>query len=595
MSSAATALQRFLRISTIATVAVLSGAVVLSVWLFPEDFWSGPTGLLLALTLGLGVFLIGLAAWTLHVPEARTGAAPAGANGNDSADYQFRRLLETMDLIPWEADIHTWQFRYVGPQAARLLGYPVEDWYAEDFWIERMYPADRAGFQSALQQAFVQRASLQLTYRMVRQDGQVIWVQNFIAIPKTRSGTYLFRGCLVDITSRKRAEDQLRQSEKMQAISRVAGSAAHDFNNVLLAIGGYAETLRRQPLLSLSMRQEVEDILKAVDRARILVRELLAFEDLPPHAAQRLHLGNLLGRMERMLRALLDETIKFTLDAGRTRAWVEADPVELERAIVNLVVNARDAMPQGGTLTIAVEDVANGQAAQIGTHVKLSVSDTGEGMPEEVRKRIFEPFYSTKGAEGTGLGLYGVYGLVKKYRGHIDVHSTPGQGTTFEIRLPCTLGEVTPHGPAAGFARAHGAEAAGGWHRREAGTTADSPTILVVDDERFVRPVYRRMLESVGYNVLEAADGSDALQTVEHHAGPIDLMVTDVVMPQLNGFELARQVKEQRPDMKVLYVTGFIDVKEMSRQQGISLDTLLQKPFMPETLVKKVREMLASN
>lgn len=587
MSSAGTALRRFVLFGIGATLMCVGAGVALLSFV-SEGAWFSTAGALLVLMAVLGVFLTGYTAWTLQRLN-RDAVAGSVTNGNDSAEYQFRRLLETMELIPWEADIHTWQFRYVGPQAAKLLGYPVEDWYAEGFWIEKMFPADRAEFESALRQAFVQRASLQLTHRMVRQDGQVIWVQDFIAIPKTRSGTYLFRGCLVDITGRKRIEDQLRQNEKMQAISRVAGSAAHDFNNVLLAIGGYAETLRRQPLLSLSMRQEVEDILKAVDQARILVRELLAFEDLPPHAAQRLHLGSLLKRMERMLGALLDESIKFSIDTGQTRAWVEADPVELERAIVNLVVNARDAMPQGGTLTITVEDVANGQAAQIGTHVKLSVCDTGEGMPDEVRKRIFEPFYTTKGAAGTGLGLYGVYGLVKKYRGHIEVLSTPGQGTTFEIRLPCILGEVTPYG------LAREGPTLSARQRRETAMSGTPPTILVVDDERFVRPVYRRMLESVGYNVLEAADGSDALQTIEQHTGPIDLMVTDVVMPQLNGFELARQVKQQRPDMKVLYVTGFIDVKEMSRQQGISLDTLLQKPFMPETLVKKVRELLASN
>ncbi len=383
---------------------------------------------------------------------------------------------------------------------------------------------------------------------------------------------------------RGRLEEQLQQAQKMEAIGRLAGGVAHDFNNLLTVITGYSQVLLDGLPANDPMRIHVSQIKKAGDRAALLTRQLLAFSRKQVLAPEVLDLNTIVANINKMLPRLIGEDIDLVAVACPDLGRVKADPGQIEQVIMNLAVNARDAMPQGGRLTIETANVdldkdysKQHPVVLPGPYVMLAVSDTGTGMTPETQSRVFEPFFTTKEqGKGTGLGLAMVYGIVKQSGGYVWVYSEPGKGTAFKIYLPRVaeaLEEVV--------------EA-----MAEVRTSGGVETILVVEDNDAVRCLVRSVLESRGYTPLEAGSGEEALSLAAGHSGPIHILLTDVVMPRMNGRELAARLALPHPETKVIYMSGYTD-DSVVRHRVLDPGTqFLQKPFIPETLARKIREVL---
>jgi signal transduction histidine kinase len=377
-----------------------------------------------------------------------------------------------------------------------------------------------------------------------------------------------------------RTQDQLVQAQKMEAVGRLAGGIAHDFNNLLTVIQGRSELALGRPEDTDQLRRSLELIRETAERATALTRQLLAFSRRQVLQPQILDISAVVENVRTMLIRLIGEHIELVTQLDPHRARVKADRAQLEQVLLNLVVNARDAMPDGGRLTIQTASVELDEAmtdGRPGGYVMLAVQDTGRGMSGEIKARIFEPFFTTKEVgKGTGLGLATVYGIVKQHEGYVAVDSEPGHGTTFRIYLPRAAGHIATIRPRAAAGQ----------------PTRGAETILLVEDEAEVRALAREIIEQQGYTVLEAASGIEALSICGHRPGPIDLLLTDVVMPQMSGRELADRLVSARPDMKVLYMSGYTD--DAIVHHGV-LDlgkAFLQKPFKAESLARKVREVL---
>jgi PAS domain S-box-containing protein len=388
-----------------------------------------------------------------------------------------------------------------------------------------------------------------------------------------------------DITDRRQLEEQLRQAQKMDAVGRLAGGVAHDFNNLLMVINGYTEVLLEQLEKGSAMHQKVESIQQAADRAATLTRQLLAFSRKQLLELKVVDVNTVIGDMERLLRPLIGENIelvtRLSSDAGHTRA----DAGQLEQVIMNLVVNAKDSMPDGGKLTVQSSDVTVRQNfsehrfIQPGRYAVISVADTGHGMDKETQSRIFEPFFTTKEkGKGTGLGLSTVYGIVKQSNGYVFAQSEPGAGTTFYVYLPRVEDATEELSPAKS-------------PQNEAG---GCETVLLVEDEESVRELVRVTLVARGYNVLEAENGERGLHIAESYKERIHILITDVVMPGIGGRELGKMLLQQRPGMSVLYLSGYTEDAVVT-QGALGPGTgFLQKPFTLQNLAKKVREVIRS-
>jgi signal transduction histidine kinase/CheY-like chemotaxis protein len=388
------------------------------------------------------------------------------------------------------------------------------------------------------------------------------------------------------LAEQQQLENKLRQSHKMEAVGRLAGGVAHDFNNLLTVIRGNSDLLLDRGSMDQLQHKNVEQIQKAADRAVSMTRQLLAFSRMQVLQPRVLDLNATISEMNKMIPRLIGEHIEFGFTPEPKVATVLADPGQIEQVFLNLAVNARDAMPSGGKLIVRTSNVTMGEAEarqkppmSPGDYVLLSVSDTGHGMDAETKARIFEPFFTTKEVgKGTGLGLATVYGIVKQTGGFIWVESSPGVGATFEIYLPATA-------------------------RRISGTDADSKpktvpggteTILVVEDEAGVRELASEFLRAAGYKVFEASDGASALKTTLLHGGTIDLLLTDMVMPVMNGSDLARKVSQAHPAMRVVFMTGYSEFPSNTGEKDVPDISILQKPFSRPTLLQKVREILSA-
>lgn len=369
----------------------------------------------------------------------------------------------------------------------------------------------------------------------------------------------------------------------MEAIGQLAGGVAHDFNNVLMAIHGYAELLAQRLEPNDERRADAEEILKASDRATSLTRQLLTFSRHQVTAPTVVALDQVVAGTEKMLRRLIGEDINLITVVQPGLGSVLADPGQMEQVLMNLAVNARDAMAGGGTLRIELKNVefdeegtAGHQVLRPGPYVGLTVSDTGVGMNSATASRIFEPFFTTKGGKGTGLGLATVYGIVRQSSGAIEVYSQPGYGTTFRIYLPQVSGEV----PAAVRAKA-------------GASTSGSETVLLVEDDDRVRTLVANLLRNSGYTVLVASQGDQAMEIAGRHAGPIQLLLTDVVMPGMSGRQLAERLTGERPDTRVLYMSGYSDDAVLRHGVRSAGTHFIQKPFSMEALAVAIREALA--
>ena len=401
-------------------------------------------------------------------------------------------------------------------------------------------------------------------------------------VSRTTELTQTNRQLRQEMAGRKRAEETLRQAQKMEAIGRLAGGIAHDFNNLLTIITGYTHLLRESLRGTPALLEKVEVIAKAGDRASSLTRQLLACSRRQMTQPKVLNLNDLLSDMGTMLQRLLREDIELTISTYPRLGLIKADPGQIEQVIMNLVINARDAMPQGGKLVLKTANISfekesanHYPGVEPGSYVRLTVSDTGSGMDADTRAHIFEPFFTTKGqGKGTGLGLATVYGIAEQAGGHIMLESEVGEGTTFHLYLPTVEGGVS----------------------REAHSAAPSPargweTILVVEDQEAVRTLVCKIMQKNGYKVLPARDGREAVQLSQTKTnGRIDLIITDVVMPLMGGRELAQMLASSHPETKILYMSGYVD-KEISQKEMPGLE-FIHKPFTPEALAQKVREVL---
>jgi two-component system cell cycle sensor histidine kinase/response regulator CckA len=382
-----------------------------------------------------------------------------------------------------------------------------------------------------------------------------------------------------DITDRRRLEEQLAQSQKLESLGRMAGGVAHDFNNLLTVITGYTQFIHDDPSLNQDLRLQLETVLQAANRAAALTSQLLAFSRRQMIQPRVLDLNPTVATMDKILRRLIGEHIELKTKLSVKPCLVNADAGQIEQVIMNLVANARDAVDRGGTITIetAPVELEPGTEHGAGPYILLAVTDTGKGMDEETRRHVFEPFYTTKGVgEGTGLGLASVFGIVKQHHGDIRLDTGPGKGTRVEIYLPRAERVVAPEAP------------------QTAGHMGGSETILVVEDEAGVRSLICRGLENLGYTVLEAPNGREALRVYQKHAGVVSLVVTDVVMPEMHGQELAKQLQAMQPGIKVMYISGY--PQDVIGDYG-ALDAsvrFLQKPFSHPELGRKVRQVLDS-
>jgi signal transduction histidine kinase/ActR/RegA family two-component response regulator len=388
-----------------------------------------------------------------------------------------------------------------------------------------------------------------------------------------------------DVTNEMRLERQLMQAQKMEAVGRLAGGVAHDFNNLLGVITGYGEIVQRRLPDDDALAPKVAEILKAAERAAGLTRQLLAFSRQQVLQPRIVDVNALVTDLAKMLRRLIGEDIELEAALDRELGSVKADPGQLEQVLMNLAVNARDAMPEGGRLAIATTNLEVGSAEAAlrppmrpGSYVLLSVTDTGTGMDAETQSHLFEPFFTTKEiGKGTGLGLSTVYGIVKQSEGYIWCESAPGAGTTFRIYLP----------------RADGKPATVQRTRTTLGLKG-TETILLIEDARSLRDVVCETLEEAGYTVLVAEDGTKALQVAEEYTGPIHLIVTDVIMPGLSGRHAAERVREARPEVEILFISGYTS-DAIDKHGVLSPDVrFLPKPFSSEDLLHTVRQTLAA-
>jgi two-component system cell cycle sensor histidine kinase/response regulator CckA len=420
-----------------------------------------------------------------------------------------------------------------------------------------------------------------------RKDGRVIIVRlSGCAAISTDEPEEVLELIAEDITDRRQLEEQLRQAQKMDAVGRLAGGVAHDFNNLLMVINGYTEVLLEQLEKDSALHSKVQSIQQAADRAATLTRQLLAFSRKQLLELKVVDVNTIVGDMERLLRPLIGENIelvtRLSTQTGRTRA----DAGQLEQVIMNLVVNAKDSMPEGGKLTLQTAEVAVGQNfshhrfIQPGRYAVISVADTGQGMDKETQSRIFEPFFTTKEkGKGTGLGLSTVYGIVKQSSGYVFAQSEVGAGTIFYVYLPRVEDSAEELSPA----KAQQNEAGG------------CETVLLVEDEESVRELVRLTLASRGYKVLEAENGECGLRLAEDCEERIDILITDVVMPGIGGRELAKRLLSLRPGISVLYLSGYTEDAVVTQGALGPGTAFLQKPFTLQNLAKKVREVLLSN
>jgi two-component system cell cycle sensor histidine kinase/response regulator CckA len=421
-----------------------------------------------------------------------------------------------------------------------------------------------------------------------RKDGKPVYVVESIYGTFDDYGKLQeIKGYIFDDTSRKRLEQQLRQSQKIEAMGRLAGGIAHDFNNLLTCINGYTELLMCQMQGPDPQRRFVEEIHAAGERAANLTRQLLAFSRRQVLQPEVLDLNHIVREMERMLQRLIGEDIHLGIDLNPQLGNVKADPGQIEQVIMNLIVNARDAMPNGGHLSIQTENIAldedfvrEHEGSRPGQYVLLTVSDNGCGISADARSHLFEPFFTTKEiGRGTGLGLSTVYGIVKQSEGYISVESQQGLGSTFGVYLPRVEGKPCPAKRGDAAAKPH----------------FGSETILLVEDEESVLELARRLLLMHGYRVLSARDGASALQICRAHDAPVHLLVTDVVMPVISGWELSRQVVAMRPEIKVLFMSGYSE-EAITYKGFLEPNTaFLHKPFSTSSLTDKVREILSTS
>lgn len=503
------------------------------------------------------------------------------------SEQQLRTALAAGEMGIWEADlieeVITWS-----PEALRLIGQENGSLKTElGTYDQFIHPEDLESFRQSARRAIDQRLAYEHEYRIVKPGGGVRWVQAKGTIFYEDSGRAVrMLGTIADVTEHKRLEEQLLLAQKMDGIGRLAGGIAHDFNNLLSVILGYAEMVEMEIAAESDLLPKVQNIHHAATRAAKLTSQLLAFARRQVSITQVIRANDLLARLHDLLGPLIREDIELTMRLDEQAGSIKVDPTQIEQILVNLVVNAVDAMPHGGKILIETANVMLADhylreqtTVRPGEYVLLAISDTGTGMTEEVKKHLFEPFFTTKGiGKGTGLGLATVYGIVKQNEGYLLAYSELGIGTTMKVYLP----------------RVDAPKETASSKGEKTESLVGQETILVVEDEPLVRQLTVSTLTRSGYHVLQAENGIEALKRAADYAGEIHLVVTDAIMPQMGGKELSEKLRLVRPSSRVLYVSGYTE--EITSSQGILPKGIafLQKPFTSKGLLAAVRGILDS-
>lgn len=507
----------------------------------------------------------------------------------DNERLRFRNLVDSVDGIVWEMDVETFAFTYVSKQAERLLGYPLADWSSPGFWVEHLHPDDREWVYEYCMSRTARLEDHNFEYRFIAQDGKTVWIHDIVTVVDEGGKPRWLRGIMVDTTGKKleelerqKLEAQLRQAQKMEAIGRLAGGVAHDFNNKLTVILGYAEIAHSTGNQSEKYREYLDQIIKAALLSRDITRQLLAFSRQEVISPRALNLNTLIIETEKTLSRLIGEDVGLTFRPA-TGLWVvKADPSQIDQILMNLAINARDAMPDGGSLTIETANVHVDEIycqshidARPGDYVCIRVSDTGTGMDRETLKHIFEPFFTTKEiGKGTGLGLATIFGIVTQNNGFINVYSEPGHGSTFSIHLPRVLEDRGTGQPLA------------------KPPVTGSGNILVVEDDGALLAMISEMLGRIGYTVLPAGNPMQAIALCGDERVKIDMIITDVIMPAMSGKEMVERIIPIRPGIKILYMSGY--TSDAIAQKGVLGEgtCFIQKPFDMITLSEKIKETL---
>jgi PAS domain S-box-containing protein len=519
--------------------------------------------------------------------EVREAAVRVGRREAEAAfllsEERYRLLVENAADIITVVDVQG-RITFESPSVTHVLGYTPEEMIGTPV-LDFVHPDDVALVKNVMAQALGTGNPVTVTELRVRhKDGSWRIVEGSGTRFFDHNGTPYLLGGLRDITDRVQLREQLHQAQKMEAVGRLAGGVAHDFNNLLTVILGYSNLLLDQLAGRELLHQEVEEVKRAATRAATLTQQLLAFSRKQVLSLKVLNLNDVIEGMRALMKRLIGENVQIEFHLDPVLGSVRVDPGQMEQVIMNLLINSKDAMPDGGRITIQTANVdlddlhsRHVSAAPPGPYIMLSVCDTGIGMDAETRARLFEPFFTTKEpGKGTGLGLSTVYGIVNQTGGSITVASEPGHGSVFRIYLPRVRERAD---------------------RPEPSRSPDTPvggteTVMLVEDEDLVRGLVRDILARQGYIVLDAADGQSALETARRHRGPIQLLVTDVVMPGMSGLELADSLTHERPDTRVIYISGYTDERVMRRGTPQPGTAFLQKPFTPEALLRVTREVL---
>lgn len=495
-----------------------------------------------------------------------------------SEEY-YRSVIENTRDVVIVIDVEG-TILYQSPSVEPVLGHRPEERIGGTV-LDHIHPADRQAAKDQVAMVFRNPGhTYSIVARVQHADGSWRTIEALGCAHTSSDGEHRTVINARDITDRIQLEEQLRQAQKLEAIGQLAGGVAHDFNNMLTVIGGYADFIEQEANLSESTRESAREIAKAHERGAALTRQLLAFARKQVLQPRVIDLNDVIGDLRNFLRRLIGANIEFSVNLHDSPVRVVADPGQIEQVVMNLVVNARDAMLDGGHLTVSTScdplssDVEGADSKP--RYAVIEVRDTGCGMDEATQSRIFDPFFTTKPrGKGTGLGLSTVYGIVDQSEGHIEVTSERDEGTSLQVFLPYTSAATEPL-----VGQPHADGAAGG------------ETILVAEDDSAIRRLVRTILERLGYTILEARSGVDAMRVSQEFQGPIHLLVTDLVMPGLGGGELAARFRQIRPDVAVLYLTGYTD-ETIERQGGMDgSGALLVKPFSPATLSGKVRQVL---
>jgi len=501
------------------------------------------------------------------------------------AESKYRMIVERVAAISYVAELGMeGRWIYVSPQIENILGYTQEEWMLDSRnWIRFVHPDDQGAVRDA-EETCSKGLAFQAEYRVMRKDGRLVWVSDSAVVTKAADGKAVMEGIIVDITERKQLEGQLQQSRRMEAVGRLAGGIAHDFNNLLTIIKGYAELAVQRKAVPAPVRADIEHIEDASERAAGLVRQLLAFSRKQVLQPKNLDLNSIVLGLEKLLRRLIGEDIEMRTAVSAGLGTIKADPAQVEQVLMNLVVNARDAMPKGGKMIVETSNVdldkiyaSEHVSVKPGRYVMLAVSDSGMGMSPETIAHIFEPFFTTKGGtKGTGLGLATVYGIVKQSGGYVWVYSEPEKGSTFKVYFPRVDEEVEKSLRT----------------RQDTKAQRGSETVLLVEDDDAVRELAEVILTAQGYKVICANGPKRAEEIAAERSNEIDLVLTDVIMPKMSGRELVKRLSEKNPKLRVLYMSGYTD--NVIAQGGVLEEGLafLQKPFTPRALSQKVREVL---